>query len=249
MSEDNASDDNDYDNDNDNDNDNDGVEYSFRDDAIEYAQTVQKRGVIYISRIPPFMKPNKVRNCFEAYGEVTRLYLAEEDSTKRKRRKLRGGNGSKQFTEGWVEFADKAIAKNVAASLNLQPIGTKKGDYYHDDLWNLKYLRGFKWEYLTEKIAYERRVRESKIKAAMLQAKRVNAEFAEMVEKSKVEKHVEERKRKRGEDQQRTSGESSSAQGKKKREFRQHQPISVTHGSSSSKMKSESLKEVFANSK
>ena len=30
-------------------------------------------------------------------------------------------------------------------------------------------IRVFRWEYLTEKLAYERRVRESKLKAAMLQ--------------------------------------------------------------------------------
>jgi hypothetical protein len=32
----------------------------------------------YRSRVPPFMKPNKVRSLLEKYGEVTRLYLAEE---------------------------------------------------------------------------------------------------------------------------------------------------------------------------
>lgn len=47
-------------------------------EAEEYKQALDKRGVIYISRVPPFMKPNKVRNMFEQYGEVTRLYLAEE---------------------------------------------------------------------------------------------------------------------------------------------------------------------------
>jgi hypothetical protein len=61
-----------------------------------------------------------------------------------------------------------------------------KGDYYHDDVWTLKYLKGFKyctiqrlydsklmsicrWDYLTEKLAYERRMRENKLKMAMLQ--------------------------------------------------------------------------------
>ena len=52
----------------------------------------------------------------------------------------------------------------------------------------------FKWEYLTEKVAYERRVREQKVKASMMQAKRENAEFAELVEKNKAHKHVEEKK-------------------------------------------------------
>ena len=31
----------------------------------------------------------------------------------------------------------------------------KKGGYYHDDLWNMKYLNGFKWSHLTEQIAAE----------------------------------------------------------------------------------------------
>ena len=91
-------------------------------EAEEYKEKLEKRGVIYISRVPPFMKPNKARNMFEQYGEVTRLYLAEEgliglnslfsldyfqfiqkffvDIMQRRRRKESGGNGSKQFSEG-----------------------------------------------------------------------------------------------------------------------------------------------------
>lgn len=47
-------------------------------EAEKYKEALDKRGVIYISRVPPFMKPNKARNMFEHYGEITRLYLAEE---------------------------------------------------------------------------------------------------------------------------------------------------------------------------
>lgn len=75
-------------------------ELDFRADAEQYAEKLKKRGVIYLSRIPPFMKPNKARSTFEQYGEVTRLYLAEEDVGKRQKRKTHGGNGSKQFVEG-----------------------------------------------------------------------------------------------------------------------------------------------------
>jgi hypothetical protein len=45
---------------------------------------------------------------------------------------------------GWIEFSDKKIAKQVAESLNNTAIGGKKGDFYHDDIWNLKYLKKFK---------------------------------------------------------------------------------------------------------
>ena len=77
-------------------------------------------------------------------GEVTRLYLSEEDSEVRQRRKEKGGNSTKQFKEGWIEYADKKVAKRVAESLNCTRIGSKKGDFYRDDTWNLKYLKGFK---------------------------------------------------------------------------------------------------------
>ena len=49
-------------------------------EAQKYKDKLAKRGVIYMSRVPPFMKPNKARTLFEKYGEVTRLYLAEEGS-------------------------------------------------------------------------------------------------------------------------------------------------------------------------
>ena len=62
----------------------------------------------------------------------------------RQKRKEGGGNGSKQFSEGWIEFSDKKVAKQVAESLNNTSIGGKKGDFYHDDIWNLKYLKNFK---------------------------------------------------------------------------------------------------------
>lgn len=66
------------------------------------------------------------------------------DSAVRKKRKEAGGNGSKMFREGWVEFADKKIARQVAESLNNTMIGGKKGSFYHDDMWNIKYLKNFK---------------------------------------------------------------------------------------------------------
>lgn len=72
----------------------------LRREAEDYMENIARRGVIYLSRVPPFMKPNKARSIFEQYGEVTRLYLAEEDILLRKKRKENGGNGSKQFNEG-----------------------------------------------------------------------------------------------------------------------------------------------------
>ena len=56
------------------------------------------------------------------------------------------------FTEGWVEFKDKKVARSVAAMLNATPIGGKKGTRFRDDVWTMKYLPKFKWDMLTEQI-------------------------------------------------------------------------------------------------
>lgn len=38
----------------------------------------EKTGVIYISRIPPGMRPTKVRHLMSQYGEVGKVYLQQE---------------------------------------------------------------------------------------------------------------------------------------------------------------------------
>ena len=57
--------------------------------------------------------------------------------------------------EGWVEFCDKHVAKTVALMLNNRPVGGKKRSYYHDDIWNIKYLSKFMWTHITEKIGMQ----------------------------------------------------------------------------------------------
>lgn len=44
----------------------------------EYKAAQERAGVIYISRIPPGMNPNKVRHLMGAYGEIGRVYLQQE---------------------------------------------------------------------------------------------------------------------------------------------------------------------------
>ena len=38
----------------------------------------EKKGVVYLSRVPPFMKPVKLRHLLSQHGEVLRIYLAAE---------------------------------------------------------------------------------------------------------------------------------------------------------------------------
>ena len=100
------------------------------------------RGVVYLSRIPPHLRPGKVRRLLEQHGEITNLYLAAANKTREDKKKY--GRG-KRFVEGWVEFAEKKIAKRVAASLNGERMGRGSRDRHADDLWSMKYLRGFEW--------------------------------------------------------------------------------------------------------
>lgn len=135
--------------------------------AFKAAQ--DRAGVIYISRIPPGMQPAKVRHLMSAYGETGRVYLQQEGAylpklsfdknsflkTDAKRAYLRRKHTTTKkphYTEGWVEFKDKKIARSVAEMLNAQPIGGKKGSRWRDDIWTMKYLPKFKWNMLTEQV-------------------------------------------------------------------------------------------------
>lgn len=39
----------------------------------DYNEGLAKRGVVYLSRVPPFMKPAKVKHLMEQHGVVTRV--------------------------------------------------------------------------------------------------------------------------------------------------------------------------------
>eukprot|EP00795_Rhopilema_esculentum_P005441 gene5441-616_t len=154
-------------------------------------------GIIYVSKIPPFMKPGKVRSHMTQFGEIGRVFLQPEDPLTRKRRKKTGGSGKKMFTEGWVEFKDKKIAKAVARTLNGQIVGGKKRGYYHDDIWNIKYLKKFKWGHISEKLAYEKAAREQRMRAEISQVRKEANFYLDNVEKSKAITAMEERKKKK----------------------------------------------------
>jgi ESF2/ABP1 family protein len=50
-------------------------------EALAAFQAAQNRaGVIYISRIPPGMRPTKVRHLMSSYGDIGRVYLQQEGS-------------------------------------------------------------------------------------------------------------------------------------------------------------------------
>ena len=60
---------------------------------------------------------------------------------------------------------------------------------------NVKYLSGFKWADLTEQIARENDIRQSKLQLEISQANKLNAEFIRNVEKSKMINKIKSKKR------------------------------------------------------
>jgi ESF2/ABP1 family protein len=158
-----------------------------------------KTGVIYISRIPPFMKPHTLKHFLEPYAPsgIGRLFLTPETSETHKSRVRSGGNKKRNFSDGWVEFTSKKEAKIAVETLNTRIIGGKKGGYYHDDVWNLKYLKGFKWRHLTEQIANENAERASRLRAEGQRERREVREYLKNVEQAKMLDGMEKKKRKK----------------------------------------------------
>jgi len=159
-----------------------------------------KTGVCYLSRIPPFLKPSALRTLLTPYAPhgINRLFLTPEDPVLHRQRVKGGGNKKKQFTDGWVEFASKRDAKIVAETLNAHIIGGKKGGWYHDDVWNIKYLKGFKWRHLTEQINAENAERAARMRVEIARTTRENKAFMANVERARKSEGIKETRRKRG---------------------------------------------------
>lgn len=174
------------------------VKSLLKKNPVATEAAIKKSGIIYISRIPPFMKPHKLRSLLSNYGTINRIFLAPEDPMAHQRRVRNGGNKKKMYTEGWVEFVNKKDAKDVCAMLNAQTIGGKKGSYYRDDIWTLKYLNGFKWHHLTEQIAAETAEKGSRMMAEIQRGKKGNKDFVERVERAKMLDGIQSKKAQKG---------------------------------------------------
>ncbi|KAG7879239.1 hypothetical protein KL925_003350 [Ogataea polymorpha] len=156
---------------------------------------IKRSGVVYLSTIPPYMKPAKLRHVLQRFGKVGRLYLKPEDPKVYKARVKTGGNKKKKFVEGWCEFENKNDAKLAAETLNGNKLGGKKGNFYYDDIMNIKYLKGFKWHDLTEAMNREIEIRESKMQSELSQAHKINKNFIKNVETSKMIENIKKRKK------------------------------------------------------
>jgi len=159
-----------------------------------------KSGVLYLSRVPPFMKPTVLRSLLTPYGAIGRIFLTPEPSTSRTQRLRSGGTRRKLYLDGWVEFLKKKDAKFVAANLNAQTMGGKKRGRWHDEVWNIKYLSGVKWSHLVEQIQNENAERAARLRFEIQQGKKENKAFLENLERGKMLSGIEATRKRRGEE-------------------------------------------------
>jgi ESF2/ABP1 family protein len=190
-----------------------------------------KTGIVYVSRIPPFMKPHTLKHFLSPFAPsgLGRIFLTPEDPTIHRQRVKSGGNKKRSFLDGWVEFVSKKEAKVAVETLNTKTIGGKKGGYYHDDVWNLKYLKGFKWRHLTEQIANENAERSARLRAEGARERREVREFLVNVEKAKMLDGMEKkRKRKNGDESGNivSLDDDDASEKKERRHFRQTEVMS-----------------------
>ncbi|KAJ9152823.1 hypothetical protein P3X46_026342 [Hevea brasiliensis] len=218
-----------------------------KEQLLKEAAKADKRGVCYLSQIPPHMDHVKLRHILSQYGEIQRIYLAPEDPTARVNRKRAGGFRGQEFSEGWVEFTNKSIAKRVANMLNGEQIGGRKRSQFYYDLWNIKYLSKFKWDDLTEEIAYKSVIREQKLALEISAAKRERDFYLNKVDQSRALSSIEERLKKKQKVQQESGGQLSVGEQAPKviRQFPQTKPVANKVEESKSQLSKDILAGVF----
>jgi len=150
-------------------------------DRINLASVNKKRkpGIIYLSSVPNGMNVSQTTTFFAEFGRVGRIFLQPDKLDKKT------GKYNRVFSEGWVEFMSKKVAKSVADSLNSIPVGGKRRSKAYEELWNIKYLPRFKWVHLSERLAYEAAVRQQRMRTEISQVKREAEHFKNSVEKKR----------------------------------------------------------------
>ena len=163
--------------------------------SVAAALEAEKRtGVIYLSRIPPYMKPSTLRSLLSPFGPTLRLFLTPEPSALRTQR-LRSSlaaNPNKRplYTDGWLEFVSKSDARLCAETLNGRTLnegegGKRKGGWYADDVWSVRYLRGFKWRDLVEQRRGEEEERAGRLRAEEREGRRADRGFVRGLERAR----------------------------------------------------------------
>ncbi|XP_059177700.1 uncharacterized protein LOC131957021 [Physella acuta] len=151
-----------------------------------------KPGIIYLSTVPEYMSVQKLRNVFGEFGEVNRTFFQPVEKSYSYKKGL-------LFTEGWVEFSKKSVAKYVALALNNTQVGGKKRNPWFNCIWNIKYLPKFTWTDVNADRELKRATYESRIRADISQVKKQTNFYVNSYEKSKTLSEIKKRKEKKGE--------------------------------------------------
>ncbi|TKY46483.1 Pre-rRNA-processing protein esf2 [Spatholobus suberectus] len=207
------------------------------------SKDAERRGVCYLSRIPPHMDHVKLRHILSQFGDIQRIFLAPQDSAAQVPAKRSRGSRDQAYSEGWVEFSNKSVAKRVANMLNGEQIGGKKRSSFYYDLWNIKYLSKFKWDDLTEELALKKAIREQKLAVELSAAKRERDFYLSKVDQSRALSAIEERLKKKQKVQQ-DSGQVT----KVIRHFPQTKPIAAATKESKPELSDDILDAVFGGS-
>jgi ESF2/ABP1 family protein len=158
----------------------------------EFNAAQARRGIVLLGRVPPGLFPGRVKQLLSGFGcAVTRVYLEAESAERRARRARESESGSRarRFERGWVEFADRAVARRVAASLNGTAIGyAHSREPYAQDLWVMRYEPRMHWADITAQAEQARETRVQRIKMALARAKRENELFLTRVAQSNSSK-------------------------------------------------------------
>ncbi|XP_037982502.1 activator of basal transcription 1 [Motacilla alba alba] len=140
-------------------------------------------GVLYLSFLPPGFGPRQARALLRPHGELGRVFLQPRGGSVRRRRQRPGGPPAVAFAEGWVEFRDKRAAKRAAKILHGAPMAPRPRSPFRHHCWSIKYLPGFRWPHLSERLSYERQVRAQRLRAEVAQAKREGGFYARRASK------------------------------------------------------------------
>lgn len=116
---------------------------------------------------------------------ISRNFSDKKGTEKKGKRKV-----AKKFVEGWVEFERKHVAKKVARLLTNTKVSDKKRSKQYDHIWNIKYLKNFKWVHLHERLAYEKAARRQKLRTEIQLAKKKSILFSSNLDKNKKKKEV-----------------------------------------------------------
>ncbi|PKI83755.1 Esf2p [Malassezia vespertilionis] len=181
-----------------------------KEDLETFKKKQEKRGIVYVSRIPPGMTPAKIRHIFSQVGEIGRMYLKPADKNKPGEKRKRG---TMHFAEGWIEFLSKRVAKSAAEMLNAQPIGALGGsahssrrsqsgsrvaNRWKDDIWTMKYLKGFRWPMLMEQMTHERASHAARLRMELSQSAYEQHDYLRKAERARIQRNTEEKRTKRG---------------------------------------------------